>query len=338
MRPDLTQARMPLLDSLGDSRTIYFCGLCKNAGKTVAMLTAMNEARAAGLRLAITSIGRDGEAFDAIYKDFAKPLIDFQPGDIVVTAEGLLPSREHCTVLHLFPIRCALGRIAAARIDARCTVEVAGPSTVNGMRTVQAWLRNAGVDRFLIDGALDRKSPTMPDLADGVVLASGAALSDALDDVLEQTRSAIDMLVLKSDSGSATQFRFAPVFDDPQALLTACEASAHAPLHVEIVGALTERVVDQLLHARLLRRCVLHIDCYAKVFISRRRWREYREKGLNLRYRQATRVLAVTVNPISPTGANLDADQLLAGMQAALPQMNVFDVRSQHYAATAAEQ
>jgi hypothetical protein len=72
-----------LLDSLGDCRTVYFCGLAKNAGKTVALRQTCVEARARGQRLAVTSVGRDGEAFDAVYDDFPKPRLPFDPGDLM---------------------------------------------------------------------------------------------------------------------------------------------------------------------------------------------------------------------------------------------------------------
>lgn len=329
--PQSAPAATCLLQTLAACRTVYFCGLSKNAGKTVALVQVMREARAAGMQIAVTSIGRDGEAFDALYPDFAKPLIHVAAGDMVVTAEALLPAG--CNIVQHFRIGSALGTIVAARAAGPCTVEVAGPSTVHGLRTVQAWVLAQGVDLFLVDGAIDRKAAALPDVSDGLVIASGAAVAEAMEDVLAETRCALDMLRVPADVPCSGQpaLRFSPVFDDEESLRAAFAAHPEPLLTILVQGAVTERLVDFLLHARLLPRCRLVADCFAKVMITRRRWLDYQARGLHLTYLRSTPVLSLTVNPVAPGGAGFDAAAFLASMRAAVPEVPVFDVRSAQY-------
>ena len=58
---------MKLLDCIGDAPAVAMLGMCKNAGKTTAMNRLIRELAAAGQGpVALTSIGRDGEATDLV--------------------------------------------------------------------------------------------------------------------------------------------------------------------------------------------------------------------------------------------------------------------------------
>lgn len=323
-----------LLDSLGDCRTVYFCGLAKNAGKTVALRQTCVEARARGQRLAVTSVGRDGEAFDAVYDDFPKPRLPFDPGDVVITSEGLLPpATGACTLLHRFAIKSPLGRIVAARVERPCEIEIAGPSTVAQLRAVRGLLFDLDVDLFLVDGALDRKAATVPDLCDGVVLATGAALAPSMGDVMALTTSAVDMFSLDQAGAAAgpPSLRFSPVFGSLERLAELIQECADEPVAIDVEGAVTEGFLDYLLHAGLLGRCHVIADSFSKIVVSRRRWAEYRRVGLELRLRRPVKLLAITVNPVSPTHDGFDPGLFLETMRSTITSVPVFDVQSTGY-------
>ena len=322
-----------LIDTFGDNLTIYFCGLAKNAGKTVALRQALQEARAAGKRVAVTSVGRDGEAFDAIYTDFAKPRLRFMPGEVVVGCEGLLPEATHCTILHRFDASTPLGRIAAARIEAECEIEVAGPSTVSALRQVRSWIASHGIDLFLVDGALDRKAASLPDVCDGIVLSTGAVLGDQMDAVIDETRSALEILGLDSDEPVAGEHRlsYSPIFDSESVLRNLMAQAAECEVVIDIQGGVSDRLVEQLMRAGLLRRVHLVVDCFAKVFLHRQRWKEYRRNGLRISYRRQVRVLSLTVNPVAPMRPGFISEDFLVGMRAAVHWLPVFDVCAEGY-------
>jgi hypothetical protein len=85
------------------------------------------------------------------------------------------------------------------------------------------------------------------------------------------------------------------------------------------------------MHEGLLGRCHIVADCFAKIFINRRRWQDYRKRGLKISYLRSTPVLSLTVNPISPNGVGFDAEIFLASMRGTISEIPVFDVRSADY-------
>ena len=322
-----------LLRALDSTKTVYFCGLSKNAGKTVALRQAMDDARRSGRRIAVTSIGRDGEAYDAIHGDFAKPRLHFCPEELVVTSERLLPADASCEVVHHFGITTPVGPVVGARILSSCSMELAGPSTVSALRIVQSWIMESDVDLFLIDGALDRKAASLPDVCDGVVLSSGAALSDHMDEVISQTRAAVDMLRIGPETVDESDPRvvFSPVFDAEDRLREAFSGSGSRSVTIEVRGAVTDRLVEYLRQRNLLRRTHIVADCFAKIFINRQRWSEYRRFGLRISCRRSIPVLALTVNPVSPHGKQFEPAGFLNSMRLAVPEIPVFDVISELY-------
>lgn len=321
-----------LIDALGAARTVYFFGLAKNTGKTVALRQAMGEARDKGLKIGVTSVGRDGEAFDAIYRDFEKPTLTFLPGDLVVTSEGLLPERATATAL-VHPLRIAspLGDLVVARVLEVCDIEIAGPSTISQLRAVRAAMYQLGVDLFLVDGALDRRAAALPDVCDGVVMSTGAALAEDEAGVVARTRSALEMVAQPAQAPAPLAYSYSPVYDAPEAVRQECAGTPAGMLDIRIRGAVTTRFLDYLIAEDLLRRCRLFVDCFTKVFIAREHWERYVRAGLQLHYLDPVRVLAVTVNPTSPMSDGLDPAGLLSAVRRVAGAVPVFDVLSPAY-------
>jgi hypothetical protein len=147
-------------------------GTSKNAGKSV-VVAAVAEALARTREpFGICSIGRDGEAIDAI-ESTPKPRFVLRPGALFATAEALVPRSPACEILAVTGERSALGAIVIARVRAVTTVEIAGPPTATAVRRVVAAL--AGLARFVvIDGAVDRIA-ALRGGRDAIVVATGAA-------------------------------------------------------------------------------------------------------------------------------------------------------------------
>lgn len=76
-----------------ECRSVALLGLAKNAGKTVALNSLAAETRAAGESLVLASIGRDGEAFDAVTRK-PKPPVPVFRGDRVVTTDRLMEASQ----------------------------------------------------------------------------------------------------------------------------------------------------------------------------------------------------------------------------------------------------
>ncbi len=178
-------------------RTVAVAGLAKNTGKTVTLNTIIREAHRAGDRLLLASFGRDGEYRDAL-TEHRKPRIVVPPGALYATVEEFAgPSGQRETVA-LTDIRTTVGPVRLYRAgDKPVTAELLGLNRVSRLRNLKE-LAEGGFDRFLIDGALDRRAAAVPDLADGTVLATGAALGSDEQDVVRRTAAAVRRLTLPS--------------------------------------------------------------------------------------------------------------------------------------------
>ena len=75
-------------------------------------------------------------------------------------------------------------------------VEVSGPTTLAELRVTVERLQALGADQVIVDGAINRIGSASPRVSDGVVVATGGMVGDTLDDVLETTVGAIDLLTL----------------------------------------------------------------------------------------------------------------------------------------------
>ena len=171
-----------------------FAGLVKNAGKTTA-LNAVN-ALFPNECIGLTSIGYDGEEYDAVYHH-PKPPIFVHPGQLVLTAERFLPDRrEDYEIIESWGSHPQYGRWLILSVSTTCSFRMAGPSTLSEIQIGLFRLKQHGATRLHIDGALNRLSHiTLIDknsinrsaMDYGVVLSTGAALGNTLTEVIERT-------------------------------------------------------------------------------------------------------------------------------------------------------
>ena len=185
---------MTLSELTATDRRLALVGLAKNTGKTVALTTLLGELAADGRCVGVTSVGRDGEEHDVIDARIDKPRVRLAPGSIVATTDGLLrASTVPYELLQDTEIRTPLGRVLIARLSAAGTIEIAGPSAAADIRAVSDAMLANGAEQMLIDGAVDRRAASSPDVADGLVISTGAVLSHDISEVVLQTKDAVDL-------------------------------------------------------------------------------------------------------------------------------------------------
>lgn len=160
------------------ARSLFFVGIGKHVGKTVALRATYEAACARGLHAGLTSIGRDGEAVDT-GDALPKPRLFLRSGSVVATARGVLPRSPASELLELSPLRTAAGMLAFARVRHAAYYELVGPPTASGIRaTVDALLEYAPL--VLVDGAVDRVA-ALAGGRDAIVIACGASAAPTPD-------------------------------------------------------------------------------------------------------------------------------------------------------------
>jgi hypothetical protein len=169
-----------------DARAVFVVGIGKNVGKTVAARAIYRAATAAGLRIGMTSVGRDGEAVDA-GDALPKPRLFLRPGTIIATARDVLPRSPAVEMLDLSPLQTAAGPLVYARVAHAAYYELVGPPTASGVRAAVDVLRSYA-DLTIVDGAIDRVAAVAG--GDGaIVVAGGASAAGTMHEAVDALRA-----------------------------------------------------------------------------------------------------------------------------------------------------
>jgi hypothetical protein len=330
----------PLLSELtASTKRLALVGLAKNTGKTVALAALLRELEARGRRVGVTSVGRDGEERDAIDFRIEKPRIELAGGSLVATTDVLLrASTLPHELLEQTDIRTPLGRVLIARLRGPGAIEVAGPSGAADVRAVSDAMLSYGAEQVLIDGAIDRRAASSPDVADGLVMSTGAVLSRNIEEVVRQTVEAVELVRLPLAENGFQALRLAPRFAltaEGEQLAALLDAHPDAR-RLEVAGALPDRFLRELLHAarRRHRELGVVVSDPTKVFLSQRGPAWYAAQGIAIQTRCSIDLKAITVNPVAPQSHDLDSAQLRALLAETIGDVPIFDVLDTDYAGT----
>ena len=324
-----------LSDLTSSTKRLALVGLAKNTGKTVALTTLLRELDEQGRCVGVTSVGRDGEARDVIDRRIEKPSIVLAKGSLVATTDALLRASglKH-ELLEQTGIRTPLGQVLIARLQAPGPIEVAGPSAAADVRAVSDAMLTYGAEQVLIDGAVDRRAASSPEVSDGLIVSTGAVLSEDIEEVIARTKDAIDLVRLTELP--ATQDT--PLTLPPHFALTADEAPVAELLdahpHAEellATGAVPELFLEILARAarRRSRKLAVIASDPTRVFLSRHGPDWYRRHGCALHVEHRIALLTITVNPVAPQSHRFDSKQLQTRLRSAIGDVSVLDVLDQ---------
>ncbi len=351
-----------LSELTASTRRLALVGLAKNTGKTEALAALLRELEAQGRRVGVTSVGRDGEERDVIDSRIEKPRVLLPADSLVATTDGLLrASGLPHQLLEETGVRTPLGRVVLARLERGGAIEVAGPSAAADVRAVSDAMLAHGAEQALIDGAIDRRAASSPDVADGLIIATGAVLDPDIDEVVSQTRDAVELVRLASveedvQHAGARVRALARGGDSvlvgedlepsplPPRFLLSADSEQAAQLLDEnpgarwliVAGALPERFLRGLLHPVRKRRreLVVVVADPTKVFLWKRGPEWYERQGVHLRTLNRIALEAITVNPVAPQSHRFDSAQLRELLSEAIPNVPIFDVLDPEYRGT----
>jgi nicotinamidase-related amidase len=281
------------------SRRVAFVGIAKNAGKTTALLAALEGLHRLGVPAGATSAGRDGEPLDLLTGE-AKPRFRLFPGQLVATTDLAFQEAGFLgPVVRRLPLRTSLGAIEIRRARGAVELEVVGPATASGIAQAAQAMEDAGASIVLLDGAFSRRAFASLSVADGVVLSVGMSAAGTLEAVVNEARLAAELLRLRRP------------------------AAGDATRHVE--GAVT----DEALAANPPREGeVLVAEDFASIFLSEKVRRELAEQRVRLAVRRPARLLAVTANPTAPGRPALPAELFFEALAQAMSGLPVLDLHA----------
>ncbi len=265
-------------------KTVSMIGTVKNAGKTTALVRFLSEIyEAGGLAPAVTSIGRDGERTDVV-TETGKPELPVREGTLVASASRLLERSSFTRqLIAATGMSTALGEVYVARALSFGYAEIGGPSMVADMRKLRDTLFGLGADLVLIDGAADRRSLGIADLADAVILCSGAGWSRDMGETLEHTAHLAGLFSL-------------PLWEEAAADRTRI-----------LSGAVLEAEAKALAQTGPENgRDVLRFDDPSKLMFSAAAGKLLKNSGYTLTLMHRPKLLCTAVNPYAPGGWTYD--------------------------------
>lgn len=334
---------MLLLPLIEPYRSLSIIGMCKNAGKTTVLNSILSEMGTMGKTLGLTSIGRDGESVDVVTQTH-KPGIYVREGTLIATAFEMLKycdiSRE---IVETTGFPTPLGEVVLVRARSDGNVQLAGPSITAQLAKLSGMFFALGADVAIVDGALSRKTLCAPAVSEATILCTGASYSRDIDTVIEDTAFATLLLTLPEQADFSEEERAAcpgkalfrmedgtlRALPQELQLADALRSQAYAGVRaVYVAGAVTDALLKPVLMAgKRFDGLTLSAEDGSKLLIRQDTYDKLLLRGISLAVARATRVAAITVNPFSAYGFDLDKEELRSRMQARVrvPVINVLE-------------
>ncbi len=313
-------------------------GLSKNVGKTTTtnylLETLLNEQFYQARELAITSLGLDGEASDAL-TGLPKPRYVPAAGLLIATTADLLRQAESDGAqfehLALLSGRTALGPVILARVLQPGRVMLAGPTLLRDLRYTFAQFQSYGARLSIIDGAINRLGAAA--VTDACIVCTGASVGATPELVARRTANVLTLLSTPQTALTDAYRKLHPqarlltfASDDNESFNAqtitiyagSIEPAAEAHWIVESLqgkqtmqnpvyflrGALTEELTRELLTQLPLsppaKAAELIVSDGTKIFCHSVVLQRLSARGLHIRVANAIRILAITINPYAP--------------------------------------
>lgn len=314
---------MPFVGEILKHRSVSIVGLAKNAGKTECLNYIIKRLPLDYFNVAVTSIGIDGETTDQVTST-AKPEITVREGMFFATSEKhFRQKRPLCELYAVSEESTALGRVVTAKALTEGKVLLSGPSSAAALKRWMRSLNEFGMDLILIDGALSRLSTASPAVSEAMVLATGAAYSANLKELVNKTAYVVELIGLPLWAGEEPTLRvssFSP--------LDSATLRDHTVIEVE--GALTDRLLQAVKNDLGNGEKDLVVGDFTKVFASQELYRAFVRRGGRISVRMKSSLLAVCVNPVAPNGIVLDSERLCTTLSERIG-LPVYDIVKNDY-------
>jgi len=333
---------MPFLKDIEKYKSLSIVGLEKNTGKTECLNYVLSRLRGSRKQIALTSIGIDGENRDQVTQTH-KPEIELNEGMMFVTSETHYAKRRlFSEVIDVSNQTTSLGRLVTAKTIHSGKVMLSGPANNAEIIRLIADLKEKGVDLTIVDGALSRKSLGSPAVTEAMILATGAALSANIPQLVFKTQYVYDLIQM-AEINPELKPKFRGIENGIWALDESGEVKDTGISSVLMIkkekdklfqfgtdffvsGAVTDQFLDFLKNQKQVNQIRLIIIDFTRVFAKPETYYAFVKKGGRVQVLDKTNLVAITINPVSPDGYRLNSDELKLALETKL-QVPVFDVK-----------
>lgn len=313
---------MPFINDILRHRSVSIVGLEKNTGKTECLNYILRRIPSDSVKLAVTSIGIDGETTDQVTST-SKPEITLGKGVWFGTSEKHYRQRKMlCELWDVSDESTALGRVVTAKALQEGKILLSGPSSGSSLKRWMNSLDRFDLDLILVDGALSRLSTASPAISEAMVLSTGAAFSANIRDLVSKTAYIVELIGLPV-AQSAPDVRISS-FQPLQKEIFRGEKV------IEVEGALTDRLLQAVRSELSSGSKEIVVNDFTRVFATQENYRQFIRMGGKISVRMRSDLLAITVNPKAPNGMVLDSD-ILCGTLSEAVGLPVYDIVKNNY-------
>jgi hypothetical protein len=337
---------MPFIKEILNYDSLSIVGLEKNVGKTECLNYILCRLPLQEKRVAVTSIGIDGENKDQVTST-KKPEIFLREGMYFSTAESHYKERRLVSELvEITNERSSLGRIVTAKVSVGGKALISGPSSGVSLRRWVSGMEKFGIDLTILDGAISRLRSASPAISKAMILSTGAAFSSNIQTLVQKTKFVVEMIGLPKlddvtrDTLCDIESGVWGVDNDDNIIdFGLTSALAISSLKVDItkgmriiytVGALTDKLLKLVSDSKNIKNVTLVVKDFTKIFVTEQCYRVFCARGGKIKVLQKSKLIAVCVNPTAPNGYVLDSDILCEKLQDALG-LPVYDIVKNNY-------
>lgn len=331
---------VPFINDILNYDSLSIVGLQKNTGKTECLKYVLARLPLERKRVAVTSIGIDGETTDQVTRT-QKPEIVLREGMYFGTSEAHYRQRRLVSeLIDVSDESTSLGRVVTAKALTQGKILLSGPSSTSGL---QRWMRDTrrhGIDLAIVDGALSRLSLASPAVSQSMILATGAAYSINMSQLVQRTAFVVDLINIGMTSEGnialLNPLESGMWWIDTDGQLHEMEGATSLSQQVEfhgmdrcatiyVAGALVDSFLEKLRKNKQLRQVELVVRDFTKIFVTPQQLRLFEKAGGRIKVLQKSKLIAVTVNPTSPSGYVLDSEAVCDKISQAI-NLPVYDL------------
>lgn len=343
---------MPFIEELIKYKSCSIVGLEKNTGKTECFNYVMRRLPLDKIRVAVSSIGIDGETTDQVTKT-AKPEIFLREGVYFGTSEKhYLTKLLTSELLEISDENTSLGNIVIGKALTPGKLLLSGPSSTNGLRRWMNEMRKYDIDLTIIDGALSRLSLASPAVSESMILATGAAYSANINTLVQKTAFVVQMINLELtsqenydtfidinngvwaiDEGTGNREQGAGNEVNLVDLKVASSLSININTDglkkcktLYVSGALTDNFVNHIRQNKIFNETEIIVRDFTKIFLTPMTYNTFVNGKRKITVLQKSKLIAVCVNPTSPNGIVLDSEKLCKTLSEAI-NLPVYDLK-----------
>lgn len=336
---------MPFIDDILKHKSLSIVGMEKNTGKTETLNYIIRRLRTQNVKVAVTSIGIDGETVDQVTNTH-KPEIELFGNEIFITSEKHYRERRLVSeILNLSARHTSLGRLVTAQVKSRGHVILSGPGNTVWLTKIIREMRQYDVNITLVDGALSRRSLGSPSVTESMILTTGAAVSPYIPELIRKTKFVYslinlpqyqttrldDLLEIENGVWSIDQENNIHDLQIPSTFLLDRHKEKLFAFGntIFVSGAVGDKLLDTLRIQKDIENTLLVVKDFTKIFAGPDSMNAFLKKGGRIQVLLKTKLIALCINPVSPSGYIMDSLKLKNMLQENIG-IPVYNIKSDH--------